>query len=108
MVVSSYLVLQWIHLALLVRVGGMFFREDFISGSVNLKLGAPRFSGYLQNRRCLRQAQLGSCRVATALTTPDFLAAGPVSMLQGSNCNLTTPVFWQQAQQEGCRIATAI
>ena len=45
MVVSSYLVLQWIHLALLVRVGGMFFREDFISGSVNLKLGAPRFSG---------------------------------------------------------------
>ena len=45
--VSSYLVLQWIHLALLVRVGGTFFREDFISGSVNLKLGAPRFSGYL-------------------------------------------------------------
>ena len=48
MVVSSYLVLQWIHLALLVRVGGTLFREDFISGSVNLKLGAPRFSGYLQ------------------------------------------------------------
>ena len=38
MVVSSYLVLQWIHLALLVRVGGMFFLEGFISGSVNPKL----------------------------------------------------------------------
>ena len=50
MVVSSYLVLQLIHLALLVRVGGIF-REDFISGSLNLNLGAPRFSGYLQNRR---------------------------------------------------------
>jgi len=50
-VVSSSLVLQLFHLALLVRVGGMFFHEDFISGSLNLKLGAPRFSGYLQNRR---------------------------------------------------------
>ena len=27
------------------------------------------------------------------LTSPDFLAAGPVSKLQGSNCNLTTPDF---------------
>ena len=59
MVVSSYLGLQWIHLALLVRVGGMFFREDFISGSVSLKLGAPRFSGYLQNRRCYRVLSCG-------------------------------------------------
>ena len=28
-----------------------FFLEDFIMGSLNLNLGAPRFSGYLQNRR---------------------------------------------------------
>ena len=35
MVVSSFLVLQWFHLALLVRVGGMFFLGGFISGSVN-------------------------------------------------------------------------
>ena len=26
----------------------MFFREDFVSGSVKLKLGAPRFSGYVK------------------------------------------------------------
>ena len=47
--VSSSLLLQLFHLALLVRVGGMFFHGDFIRGSLNLKLGAPRFSGYLQN-----------------------------------------------------------
>ena len=35
MVVSSYLVLQWFHLALLVGVGGMFFLGGFLSGSVN-------------------------------------------------------------------------
>ena len=34
MVVSSYLVLQWFHLALLDRVGGMFFL-GFICGCVN-------------------------------------------------------------------------
>ena len=36
--VNSYLVLQWIHFALLVRVGGMFCLEGFICGSVNAKL----------------------------------------------------------------------
>ena len=35
MVVSSYLVLQWFHLALLDRVGGMFFLGGFICGCVN-------------------------------------------------------------------------
>ena len=50
--VSFSLVLQLFHLALLVRVGGMFFHEDFISGSLNLKLGAPRFSGYQNRRSC--------------------------------------------------------
>ena len=39
----------------------MFFPEDFISASVNLKLGAPRFSGYLQNR----QLQLLPCSLLT-------------------------------------------
>ena len=48
-VVSSYLVLQWLHLAFLVRVGGMFFLGGFISGSVNpitwqpISFGGVRF-----------------------------------------------------------------
>ena len=32
MVVSSYLVLQWFHLALLDRVGGIFFLGGFFCG----------------------------------------------------------------------------
>ena len=92
MVVSSYLVLELIHLALLVRVGGVFL-EDFIMVSLNLKFEAPRFSGYLLNRR--------SCN----LTAPDFLAAGPISNLRGCNCNLTTPDFLAagpKSKLQGC------
>ena len=45
------------------------------------------------------------------LTTPDFLAAGPVSKLQGSNCNLTTPDFLatglvSKLQGSNCNLST--
>ena len=86
MVLSSYLVLQLIHLALLVRVGGVFL-EDFIMGSLNLNLGAPRFSGYLQNRRSWPTVLL----LSLAIVVSSYLVS--LRGLQDSNCNLTTPDF---------------
>ena len=128
MVVSSYLVLQWFHLALLDRVGGMFFLGGFICGCVNpgmitwqpISFGGVRFlddrcgslffegfivtddAGYLSFGHLWQQS-------------PRFCVYRPsrdLSSLQES-CSVATAIciheiLWRQAQQEGCRIATAI
>ena len=128
MVVSSYLVLQWFHLALLVRVGGMFFLGDFISGSVNpemitwqpISFGGVRFlddrSGSLFFEGFIVTDDAGFLSFGHFwLQSPRFCFYRPsrdLSSLQES-CSVATAIciheiLWRQAQQEGCRIATAI
>ena len=121
LVVSSYLVLQWFHLALLVRVGGMFFLGGFISGSVNpemitwqpISFGGVRF---LDDRS-------GSLFFEGFIVTDDagFLSFGhlwlqsfKVLLLQTftwsvvttrkllvTNCNLYTWDFWATGPERG-------
>ena len=123
MVVSSYLVLQWFHLALLDP-----FLGGFIYGCVNpgmitwqpISFGGVRFL----DERC------GSLFFEGFIVTDDagYLSFGhlwqqsprfcvyrpsrDLSSLQES-CSVATAIciheiLWRQAQQEGCRIATAI
>ena len=106
MVDSSYLVLQWFHLPLLVRVGGMFFL-GFISGSVNpemitwqpISLGSV---GFLDDRS-------GSPFVEGFIVTDDagFLSFGHL-WLQSPRFCFYRPSRDLSSLQESCSVATAI
>ena len=107
MVVSSYLVLQWFHLALLVRVGGMFFLGDFIGGSVNpemitwqpISFGGVRF---LDDRS-------GSLFFEGFIVTDvaDFLSFGDLWLQSPRFCFYRTS-HDQSSLQGSCSVATAI